>query len=44
MREKLARYKAPARFEFRESLPRGDDGKLRKKPLRDEFAAAAPGR
>ncbi len=35
--EKLARYKLPARFELRDSLPRGEDGKLRKKPLRDEF-------
>ena len=35
--EKLARYKVPARFELRDSLPRGEDGKLRKKPLRDEF-------
>jgi acyl-CoA synthetase (AMP-forming)/AMP-acid ligase II len=30
----------PARIELRASLPRGDDGKLRKKPLRDEYAAA----
>ncbi len=35
--EKLARYKIPIRFEFREALPRGEDGKLRKKPLRDEY-------
>jgi long-chain acyl-CoA synthetase len=35
--EKLARYKVPARFELRDSLPRGEDGKLRKKPLRDEY-------
>jgi long-chain acyl-CoA synthetase len=34
---KLARYKVPARFELRDSLPRGEDGKLRKKPLRDEY-------
>jgi long-chain acyl-CoA synthetase len=40
--EKLARYKVPVRFELRASLPRGDDGKLRKKPLRDEFASASP--
>ena len=34
---KLARYKIPARFELRDTLPRGEDGKLRKKPLRDEY-------
>ena len=34
---KLARYKVPARFELRDALPRGEDGKLRKKPLRDEY-------
>ncbi len=36
---KLARYKVPARFELRAALPRGEDGKLRKKPLRDEYWA-----
>ncbi len=35
--ERLARYKVPTRFEFRDTLPRGEDGKLRKKPLRDEY-------
>jgi long-chain acyl-CoA synthetase len=39
--EKLARYKVPARFELRGSLPRGEDGKLRKKPLRDEYWTGA---
>jgi acyl-CoA synthetase (AMP-forming)/AMP-acid ligase II len=36
-RARLARYKNPARYEFLDSLPRGDDGKLRKKPLRDQY-------
>ena len=36
-RARLARYKNPARYEFLESLPRGEDGKLRKKPLRDRY-------
>ncbi len=35
--EKLARYKVPTRFEYRTILPRGEDGKLRKKPLRDTY-------
>jgi long-chain acyl-CoA synthetase len=40
-RAKLARYKIPARFDLRDSLPRGEDGKLRKKPLRDEYWTGA---
>jgi len=36
-RERLARYKRPARFEMVHDLPRGEDGKLRKKVLRERY-------
>jgi long-chain acyl-CoA synthetase len=35
-RGRLSSYKVPARIELRSELPRGEDGKLRKKPLRAE--------
>ena len=36
-RERLASYKCPRRWEFREDLPRTEAGKLYKQQLRDEF-------
>ena len=36
-REKLAGYKVPRSFEFRDQLPRTESGKLSKKNLRDEY-------
>ena len=40
-RARLANYKCPRRVEFRASLPRTDAGKLSKRQLREEYAAAA---
>lgn len=40
MREKLARYKLPRQVVFVDDLPRGEDGKLRKKSLREQYAQA----
>lgn len=39
-RERLAHFKCPRRVEFREELPRHDNGKLYKRLLRDEYRAA----
>ena len=36
-RERLASYKCPRRWEFRDDLPRTEAGKLYKQQLRDEF-------
>jgi len=36
-RERLASYKCPRRWEFREDLPRTEAGKLYKQQLRDAF-------
>jgi long-chain acyl-CoA synthetase len=42
-REHLSHYKCPKSIDFTESLPRGENGKLYKKPLRDAYwASAAP--
>ena len=38
-RERLANYKCPRTIEFRERLPRREDGKLPKRLLRDEYWA-----
>ena len=38
-RERLARYKCPRSVDFREQLPRREDGKLLKRLLRDEYWA-----
>jgi long-chain acyl-CoA synthetase len=38
MATRLARYKLPRRILFAAELPRGDDGKLRKQPLRERYA------
>lgn len=38
-RERLSRQKCPRRIEFRDRLPRADNGKLYKRTLRDEYAA-----
>ncbi|MGE0795964.1 MAG: AMP-binding protein [Acidimicrobiia bacterium] len=37
---KLAKLKVPKRLDFRDSLPRRDNGKLYKRVLRDEYLAA----
>jgi long-chain acyl-CoA synthetase len=41
-RDKLSRYKIPRDIEFRESLPKSVVGKVLKRVLRDENAAARP--
>jgi acyl-CoA synthetase (AMP-forming)/AMP-acid ligase II len=42
-REHLSHYKCPKSVDFTDSLPRGENGKLYKKPLRDAYwASAAP--
>ena len=38
-RERLSRQKCPRRIEFRDRLPRADNGKLYKRVLRDEYAS-----
>ena len=40
IRERLASYKCPRRWEFRDSLPRTEAGKLYKRKIRDEYVAA----
>ena len=40
-REHLAGYKCPRSIDFRDELPRHDNGKLYKRLLRDEYRAAA---
>jgi acyl-CoA synthetase (AMP-forming)/AMP-acid ligase II len=40
-REHLAHYKCPKRIEFTDALPRGENGKLYKKGLRDAYSAGA---
>ena len=40
-RDRLASYKWPRRWEFREDLPRTEAGKLYKRKIRDEYVAAA---
>ena len=39
-RDRLASYKLPRRWEFRDDLPRTEAGKLYKRKIRDEFVAA----
>jgi long-chain acyl-CoA synthetase len=39
---KLAKLKVPKRLDFRDSLPRRDNGKLYKRVLRDEYLAEGP--
>jgi long-chain acyl-CoA synthetase len=39
-KERLASYKVPRRWEFRENLPRTEAGKLYKRKIRDEYIAA----
>ncbi len=39
-RQRLASYKLPRRWEFRDDLPRTEAGKLYKRKIRDEFVAA----
>ena len=39
-KERLAKYKLPARFEIRPELPKTATGKIEKGPLRDEFGKA----
>jgi long-chain acyl-CoA synthetase len=42
-REHLSHYKCPKSIDFTEAMPRGENGKLYKKPLRDAYwAKAAP--
>ncbi|HEY0398082.1 MAG TPA: acyl-CoA synthetase, partial [Acidimicrobiia bacterium] len=38
-RERLAAYKCPRSVDFRTEVPRGDNGKLYKRALRDEYLA-----
>ena len=40
-RDRLAHFKCPRRVDFRDELPRHDNGKLYKRLLRDEYRAAA---
>jgi long-chain acyl-CoA synthetase len=40
-RSQLAKYKLPRSVDFRSSLPRTETGKLIKRWLRDEYAAAS---
>ena len=42
-RERLASYKCPRRWEFRDDLPRTEAGKLYKRKIRDEYLAATDG-
>ncbi len=39
-RERLASYKCPRRWDFRDDLPRTEAGKLYKRKIRDEYTAA----
>jgi long-chain acyl-CoA synthetase len=39
-RERLSHYKCPRSVDFSDSLPRGENGKLYKKPLRDAYWAS----
>jgi long-chain acyl-CoA synthetase len=39
-RQRLASYKVPRRWEFRNDLPRTEAGKLYKRKIRDEYVAA----
>ena len=39
-KERLASYKVPRRWEFRDDLPRTEAGKLYKRKIRDEYVAA----
>ncbi len=39
-RERLASYKCPRRWDFRDDLPRTEAGKLYKRRIRDEYVAA----
>jgi long-chain acyl-CoA synthetase len=39
LKERLANYKLPKRFDFTEALPRDPNGKLHKRKLRDPFWA-----
>ena len=42
-RENLSHYKCPRSVDFTDDMPRGENGKLYKKPLRDAYwASAAP--
>jgi long-chain acyl-CoA synthetase len=42
-RDNLSHYKCPRSVDFTGHLPRGENGKLYKKPLRDAYwASAAP--
>jgi long-chain acyl-CoA synthetase len=42
-RDHLSHYKCPRRVDFTDALPRGENGKLYKKPLRDAYwANSAP--
>jgi fatty-acyl-CoA synthase len=38
LRERLAAFKVPRRFEFADALPRTATGKIRKPDLRDQYA------
>jgi acyl-CoA synthetase (AMP-forming)/AMP-acid ligase II len=40
-REHLARYKCPRTVDFERELPRHDNGKLYKRPLRDRYWSTA---
>jgi len=42
-KERLASYKVPRRWEFRDDLPRTEAGKLYKRKIRDEYAATHQG-
>jgi long-chain acyl-CoA synthetase len=43
-RENLSRYKCPKSVDFTDQLPRGENGKLYKKPLREAYwASSTPG-
>ena len=40
-REHLSRYKCPRSVDFTDALPRGENGKLYKKALRDAYWASS---
>lgn len=42
LRERLAGYKTPARFEFVDALPRNASGKVLRRTLRDRLSAESP--
>jgi fatty-acyl-CoA synthase len=42
LRERLAAFKVPRRFEFADALPKTATGKIRKPELRDQYGQPSP--